>query len=79
MGKDRNGTFVPPKGKPSGEGKSKGGPKTVYNLDNLEERDEIADKYTDGPDDPAANVAEANPNRNVDKSEYRKNQGYGKK
>lgn len=67
MGKDREGKFIPPKGKPSGDGNPKAGLKPVLNLDNLDERNEIADKYTEGPDEPAANIRVSKPNRNVNK------------
>jgi len=69
MGKDREGKFIPPKGKPSGDGQPKAGLKPVNNLDNLDARDEIADKYTDGPDQPAANVPVSHPNRNTNKND----------
>jgi hypothetical protein len=68
MGKTRDGQYVPPKGKPSGDGQPKGaGNLPVNHIDNLEERDRIADTYTDGPDQPAANVWVRHQNRNVDK------------
>ncbi len=69
MGKNKDGKYIPPKGKPSGEGRSKAGLKPVVNLDNLDERNEIADKYTDGPDMPAANVRVMNPNRVAGKTD----------
>jgi hypothetical protein len=54
MGKTREGQYIPPKGKPSGDGQPKGaGNLPVNHIDNLEERDRIADTYTDGPDQPA--------------------------
>jgi hypothetical protein len=68
MGKTREGQYIPPKGKPSGDGQPKGaGNLPVNHIDNLEERDRIADTYTDGPDQPAANVMMRHPNRNVNK------------
>jgi hypothetical protein len=70
MGKNREGNYIPPKGKPSAEGRSKAEVKTVPHLDNLEQHDEIADKYTEGPDQPAANVRVMNPNRNPNKEDY---------
>lgn len=69
MGKDREGKYIPPKGKPSGDGQPKAGLKPVNSIDDLEKRDEIADKYTDGPDEPAANVRVMKPNRNVNKED----------
>ncbi len=70
MGKDQNGKFVPPKGKPSGDGNNKAGLKPVNNWENLEEQLEKEDTYTDGPDTPSANVPLRHPNRNVDKEDY---------
>lgn len=61
------------KGKPSGEGKAKAGSKPVLNLDDEAFQDEISDTYTDGPDQPAANVRQMHPNRNTDKSEIDNN------
>jgi len=75
MGKDREGKFIPPKGKPSGDGNPKAGLKPVLSLENLEQRDEIADKYTEGQDTPAANVRVMHPNRNVDK-DNQENEAY---
>ncbi len=70
MGKDREGNYIPPKGKPSGDGQPKsGGQRPVNHLDNLEERDRIADTYTDGPDQPASNVHIRHPNRNPNKDD----------
>jgi hypothetical protein len=63
IGKDQKGTYIPPKGKPSGEGTPKAGLKSVNDLDKLDEHYEIADKYTEGPDTPAANVKIMHPNR----------------
>lgn len=72
MGKNKDGRFVPAKGRPSGDGKSKAEVKVVH-VDELEEQNSIEDKYTDGPDTPAANVATRHPNRNVDKDELDNN------
>lgn len=69
MGKDVNGKYVPPKGRPSGEGVAKAGLKTVNDLENLENQLEKEDDYTDGPDTPSANVRVMHPNRNVDKEQ----------
>jgi hypothetical protein len=74
MGKDPNGKFIPPKGKPSGDGNSKAGLKPVNDWENLEEQLDKEDIYTDGPDMPAANVRVRHPNRNVDKEDT--NQAY---
>ncbi len=61
------------KGKPSGEGKSKAGSKPVLDIEDPELHEDIRDKYTDGPDDPAANVRVLNPNRNTNKSKIDNN------
>lgn len=60
------------KGDPSGGGRSKAGSKPVLNLDNLEEHENLKNEYTDGPDEPAANVRVMNPNRNTDKPDIDK-------
>jgi hypothetical protein len=72
MGKDREGKFHPKKGKPSGSGKIEGttGLKDI-NTGAIEEYLEVADKYTVGEEEPAANVRVRHPNRNVDKREER--------
>jgi hypothetical protein len=72
MGKDREGSFHPPKGKPSGEGKQKG----LITTDSrtMDQHLEIEDKYTDGMDAEAIapNIRVRHPNRNVDKGNERK-------
>ena len=60
------------KGKPSGEGKSKAATKTITDADNSDQQEEIREKYTEGPDEPAANVRVTNPNRNTDKPDIDK-------
>lgn len=71
MGKDKEGKFHPPKGKPSGTGTQKGLINTKSSA--LEHQNEIAEKYTDADeDDVAANVRVRHPNRNVDKGNDRK-------
>lgn len=69
MGKDQNGKFVPPKGRPSGDGVSKAGVKPVNDWENIEQQFEKEEDYTQGPDDPAPNVRVLHPNRNVDKED----------
>ncbi len=66
MGKTRNGTFVSPKGKPSGEGTGTG-LKDAFAVNDLEKDKELADKYMEAPDEPAGNVVMRHPNRNVEK------------
>ena len=70
MGKDREGKFHPRKGKPSGSMKETTG---LLPLDTsaLDEQLELADKYTEGEDQPAPNIHVRHPNRNVDKREER--------
>lgn len=71
MGKDREGKFHPKKGKPSGEGST--GIKDI-NSDTIDNYLEIADKYTEGEEEPASNVHVRHPNRNPDKKEERTSQ-----
>lgn len=68
MGKDREGKYHPRKGKPSGALREGTG---VQELDTsaLEEHLEIAEKYTEGEEEPAPNIHVRHPNRNVDKRE----------
>ena len=70
MGKDREGRFHPRKGKPSGSERETTGLKPI-DTTAIEEQLDIADKYTEGEEEPAANVRVRHPNRNVDKREER--------
>jgi hypothetical protein len=71
MGKDREGKFHAPKGKPSGTGKQKG--EITVNTRTQEQQSEIEEKYmASDTDDVAANVRVRHPNRNVDKGADRK-------
>jgi hypothetical protein len=72
MGKDREGKFHPRKGKPSVTGKIEGttGLKDI-NTSAMNNYLEVADKYTVGEEEPAANVRVRHPNRNADKHENR--------
>lgn len=73
MGKDREGNFHPPKGRPSGEGKQEEQQGIAKSeKDSLENYLELAEKYTEGPDELPANVRVRHPNRNVDKAENRR-------
>jgi hypothetical protein len=63
---------VPGKGNPSDVGKSKAQIKNVQNLDNLDEHEEIKDKYTSGLDSVPGDVIVNNPNRNTDKPDIDK-------
>lgn len=65
MAKTKTG-YVPPKGRPSGEGRESG-IKEALAVTNPEDDEQIAAKYLEGPDEPAANVHVRHPNRNTDK------------
>ncbi|WP_343702298.1 hypothetical protein [Chitinophaga sp.] len=70
MGKDREGRFIPPKGKPSGSGReSKLGLRPGMAPEDLEKDQSITDKYTSGEDEPAPKVRMRHPNRNVHKGD----------
>jgi hypothetical protein len=73
MGKDREGKFHPRKGKPSGTKQEATGLKDI-NTSAIKDYLEIAEKYTVGEEQPAANVHVRHPNRNTDKGEERTNQ-----
>jgi len=66
MGKTRNGDFIPPKGRPSGDGKGKG-LTDAFAVNSNEKDKELTDKYLEEPDEPAANVHVRHHNRNTDK------------
>jgi len=66
-------------GKPSGRGQSKAGVKPVDPSQTRDEHEELAEKYTSGPDDIAPDIEENgtdvrtnNPNRNLDKPDINK-------
>lgn len=69
MGKDKNGTFLPPKGRPSGSGRETAGLRDAFAVNDLETDKELADKYLEAPDEPSANVPLKHRNRNVHKGE----------
>lgn len=71
MGKDREGKFHLRKGKPSGAQHEGVGIVKSVDTRTLEDRMQIADKYTDGEEQPAPNIHVRHPNRNVDKREER--------
>lgn len=73
MGKDKNGTYVPPKGRPSGSGREGSGLRDALAVNDPEKDQELSDKYLETPDETAANVHLKHHNRNVDKG--RENQG----
>lgn len=69
MAKDREGKFIPPKGKPSGSGKNTNGLRDAFAGTDPETDENLTEKYTDGPDQPAPNVHMRHANRNVNKGE----------
>lgn len=69
MGKDRNGTYHPGKGKPSGANKEEGLGLHPTSPEKMEEYIEMTDKYTVGEDELAPNVPVRHPNRNTSKGE----------
>ena len=69
MGKDRNGKYIPPKGKPSGTAKDSTGLRSAFAVNDLETDNELTEKYLKGPDDPAPNVHMRHINRNVNKGD----------
>jgi hypothetical protein len=72
MGKDREGKYHPPKGKPSGTKTQKG--VTTTDSSALEDQMKIEEKYAinSEADDVEANVPVRHPNRNVDKGSPQK-------
>ena len=69
MPKDKNGSFLPPKGRPSGSEKDTTGLRDAFAINDLETDEELAEKYLDAPDQPSANVHMRHKNRNVNKGE----------
>jgi hypothetical protein len=68
MGKDREGTYHPPKGKPSGIGKSEGlGLRKSLDPDQLEQDERMTERYTIGEDELSPDVHMRHPNRNTSK------------
>ena len=61
--------YVPPKGKPTGNGRETHGLKDAFAVNDLEKDNELAEKYTDGEDEPSANVNIRHVNRNLHKGE----------
>jgi hypothetical protein len=72
MAKTKTG-YVPPKGKPSGSGRETHGLKNALAVNDLETDNELAEKYTDGEDEPSANVSLRHVNRNVNKGHENNN------
>jgi hypothetical protein len=67
MAKNKNNTFVPPKGRPSGSGRETSGLKDAFAVNDLETENQLSDAYTNADDEPAENVPMRHPNRNTDK------------
>ena len=76
MGKDTNGAYHPPKGKPSGAGKNEDGLGVQATPpEKMEQYTEISDRYTIDDDTLAPDVHMRHPNRNTEKGQSRfKNQ-----
>jgi hypothetical protein len=70
MGKDREGTFHPGKGKPSGANKEEGlGLTKNFDPANLERDEQMTERYTAGEDVLSPDVRVRHPNRNTSKGE----------
>lgn len=68
MGKDKNGKFIPPKGKPTGNGKEDNlGISQSLSPEEIEKNLDITDKYTNDSDSLAPSVHLRHANRNVHK------------
>jgi len=72
MSKDKNGTFHPGKGKPSGANKEEGLGLQPTPPEKMEEYLEITERYTDGEDQLAEDVHVRHANRNTSKGEETK-------
>jgi len=69
MGKDKNGSFHPAKGRPTGSPKESAGLRDAFAVNDLEKDNELTEKYLDGPDTPSANVNVRHVNRHTDKGD----------
>lgn len=69
MGKDREGRYHPPKGKPSGGAKDEGVGLHPGDQNFLEENLKTENKFDDAPDELIENAQIRHPNRNVNKDE----------
>lgn len=67
VGKDREGNYHPPKGKPSGIDKEEGLGMQATDPERLDQYLDLTEKYTTGEDELADNVTIRHPNRNVNK------------
>lgn len=69
MGKDKNGSYIPPKGRPTGSPKETTGLRNAFAVNDLETDNTLADKYMSAPDKPSANVYMRHSNRHTNKGE----------
>ncbi len=69
MSKTKDGKFVPPKGKPSGNGRDNQGLKQAFGAADPDRYQQIASSYTNDDEDIAANVRVRHVNRTVHKGE----------
>jgi hypothetical protein len=70
MAKNKNGAFIPPKGKPTGSGRETHPLKDAFAVTDPETENEIAEKYTkDGTDEIAEGIHVRHVNRNLHKGE----------
>jgi hypothetical protein len=70
MEKDKNGGYVPPKGKPTGSDRDTHQLKDAFAVTDPETESEIAEKYTkDGTDELADGIHVRHINRNLHKGE----------
>lgn len=68
----QNRPSIPGKGNPSDPGQSKAQVKNVHNLDNLDEHEDLKNKYNSGEDNIPGKVLTNNPNRSTDKPDINK-------
>lgn len=70
MGKNKTGHYVPPKGKPSGNGRESHGPTEAFGGTDLIRDNRMAEKYTDNENERLSkNVPVKHPNRHLHKGE----------
>ena len=67
MAKNNNGSFVPPKGKPSGKGNETAGLKDAFAAIDPDKENEITEKYISDTDSQEALIQMRHVNRNVNK------------
>src|SRR5690606_27448430 len=68
MGKDREGNYHPPKGKPSDEGNKKGITSPPVSKKKAQRQEDLEDKYdVDADNESAENIKMMHPNRNENK------------